>query len=431
MNKITCEVCMDLMPLVRDGIASDDSKMAVEQHIKSCTVCEALYSEGIPPAVSSEKAFYRFRRQVQLFSVFLLMFGSFFGLGLTAGADMFYNSLIMPMIGMLGYVVFRWKALYNVPVLLFIIHALLNMFRILQGTEHLDIYSLLMWTALYSVFALLGIFIAAMFYYALKKNEKKGNTQRKLQKAGAFLAAALLVIGLCVFANALVGNPVSGLLAEKTAGEHLSEHYANTDFVIEKVSYSFKDGGYHAYIISPSSADSYFTLYFDMVGNLRYDSYESMVANGQNTARRLNQAYRELTDSVLESSAFPFQSEIAFGDLELTEGLELDRMYDIPKLGAEAGRLTVYVDEETVSVERASEILLEIRRLMEEGGAPFYSINFVLQYPRSEENGNRPEGRVEVQEFLCADIYQDKMTERVKKANEEACAYHKELDQKK
>lgn len=61
---------------------------------------------------------------------------------------------------------------------------------------------------------------------------------------------------------------------------------------------------------------------------------------------------------------------------------------------------------------------------MNEGGVPFYSINFVLQYPRLEGNGTRPEGQVEVMEFLYTDIYEDGMAERVKSANEAAIAYY-------
>ena len=30
MNEINCNVCMDLIPLVQDGIASEDSRKAVE-----------------------------------------------------------------------------------------------------------------------------------------------------------------------------------------------------------------------------------------------------------------------------------------------------------------------------------------------------------------------------------------------------------------
>ena len=194
--------------------------------------------------------------------------------------------------------------------------------------------------------------------------------------------------------------------------------------MIEEVNYSFKDGNYYAHITSPSSMDSYFTLSLDLRGHLRWDSYTNMVESGENTVRRLNQAYRELTNSVFESSAFPFAGEIMFGDLELLEKPELDRLYNIPELGAKAGHLTVYVSDETVSIERAAEILLEIKRLMNEGGVPFYSINFVLQYPRLEGNGTRPEGQVEVMEFLYTDIYEDGMAERVKSANEAAIAYY-------
>ena len=33
MNKITCDMCIDLMPLVQDGVASEDSRNAVLQHL--------------------------------------------------------------------------------------------------------------------------------------------------------------------------------------------------------------------------------------------------------------------------------------------------------------------------------------------------------------------------------------------------------------
>ena len=39
MNKIDCEICMDLIPLVKDGIASEESYKAVEEHVKECETC--------------------------------------------------------------------------------------------------------------------------------------------------------------------------------------------------------------------------------------------------------------------------------------------------------------------------------------------------------------------------------------------------------
>ena len=34
--KITCDMCLDLMPLVLDGLASEDSEKAVREHIAGC-----------------------------------------------------------------------------------------------------------------------------------------------------------------------------------------------------------------------------------------------------------------------------------------------------------------------------------------------------------------------------------------------------------
>ncbi|MCL2084554.1 MAG: hypothetical protein FWH06_04755, partial [Oscillospiraceae bacterium] len=41
--KHDCELIQDLIPLVRDGIASDASKTAVGLHIKQCDICKGIY----------------------------------------------------------------------------------------------------------------------------------------------------------------------------------------------------------------------------------------------------------------------------------------------------------------------------------------------------------------------------------------------------
>ena len=129
MNKITCDMCMDLMPLVRDGIASEDSRRAVEEHINYCDCCKKRYGEKITDFsvdVDLAQELAKLKRRLQIFSAMLMMLGVFFGLSLTASEDMFYNSLIMPVIGVLGYVIFRWKAVYQVPILLLVIQFLIN-----------------------------------------------------------------------------------------------------------------------------------------------------------------------------------------------------------------------------------------------------------------------------------------------------------------
>ena len=64
---------------------------------------------------------------IKLFSAMLMMFGIFFGLSLTAGSGLFYNILIMPVVGALGYCMFRQKAIYAVPTLMLVTHLVTNL----------------------------------------------------------------------------------------------------------------------------------------------------------------------------------------------------------------------------------------------------------------------------------------------------------------
>ena len=272
--------------------------------------------------------------------------------------------------------------------------------------------------------------------------------KKRILKIAAFVFAIALIVGVCVFANALVGNPISKAMATNTAEKHIEENYADKDFEIERVTFSFKDGYYHAFIYSPSSIDSSFTLMIDMWGKLRYNTYEDRVLSGGNTADRISRDYRAVVDKVLDSQAFPYNEHIGYGDFDfyprvhleeysvpeyalITEDLTLDAFYDVNELGAKHGKLTIYIDDDTVSYERLSEILLDIRRIFDDSGVKFYVIDCVLEYQKNEDSSKKQEGRVEVREFLYADIYEDGMVERVKVSDEAAKAYYAEQDAEK
>ena len=272
--------------------------------------------------------------------------------------------------------------------------------------------------------------------------------KKRILKIAAFVFAIALIAGVCVFANALVGNPISKAMATNTAEKHIEENYADKDFEIERVTFSFKDGYYHAFIYSPSSIDSDFTILVDMWGKLRYDTYEDRVLSGGNTADRISRDYRAVVDKVLDSQAFPYNEHIGYGDFDfyprvhleeysvpdyalITEDLTLDAFYDVNELGAKHGKLTIYIDDDTVSYERLAEILLDIRRIFDDSGVKFYEIDCVLEYPKNEDSSKKQEGRVEVREFMYADIYEDGMVERVKASDEAAKAYYAEQDAEK
>jgi len=272
--------------------------------------------------------------------------------------------------------------------------------------------------------------------------------KKKVLKIAALVFAIALIVGVCIFANALVGNPISKALATNTAEKHLEENYADKDFEIERVTFSFKDGYYHAFIYSPSSIDSEFNILVDMWGKLRYDTYEDRVLSGGNTADRISSDYRAMVDKVLDSQAFPYNEHIGYGDFDfyprvhleqysvpeyalITEDLTLDAFYAVNELGAKHGKLTIYIDDNTVSYEKMSEILIDIRRIFDDAGVKFYVIDCVLEYQKNEDSSKKKEGRVEVREFLYSDIYEDGMVERVKASDEAARAYYDEQDAEK
>ena len=271
--------------------------------------------------------------------------------------------------------------------------------------------------------------------------------KKRILKIGALALAILLILGVLWFANGLVGNPVSYLLAKNTAEKHLEANYADQNFVLERVSFSFKDGQYHAYVTSPSSLDSDFTMLINLWGKLRYDTYEDRVLNRGNTADRLRDDYRAMVDAILDNPTFPYFVDIGFGELVFVEktyaddptvpdyailanDLTLDGVYNVNEMGATAGKLTLYATDDTVTHQRLAEILLTVRDRFDRAGVRFYAVDLVLEYPKSED-GTFRDGRVEVMEFLYSDIYEEGLVERVTASDEAAKDYYVKQDQEK
>lgn len=252
----------------------------------------------------------------------------------------------------------------------------------------------------------------------------------------AFAMIAFLLWG----ANDLLGNPVSYSVVKNNAQKYIAEKYAGEGYVLESVAYSFKFKDYLAHVAKPDSEDCHFAVFYNMYGAFRGDNYESLVQNGENVRDRLEMRYRELADSVLESPAYPYSENSAYGSL-IFEGdedytkedghgfaiprsiLVPDALYDIAELGAQAGLLTVYVNTDTLTHEYAAEILLEINSLMAQGGVPFYAIDLTLKSSDREyyslENVRR------------SDIYEDGLVERVKAYYQKTEEHYAELEAEK
>ena len=262
-----------------------------------------------------------------------------------------------------------------------------------------------------------------------------------------------MVAGLLWFGNAMMGNPVSHTLATKAAKAYMSDQFSDTDYEMERITYSFKDGRYHAFMVSPTSIDGDFSVCFSMMGEYCYDTYDS-VQDGWNTAQRLNSEYRKLTDTILYDPALPYDNtqvySIMFGELEIypkefiddpnvhdipdyslvQDDLELNKIYDIKELGAKAGHLILYVDNEVISVEETARIMLDFRSMFDEADIPFYAMDFVLRHPRTED-GQSDDEEIRINDFLYQDIYVEGLTDRIETAIEETAAHYAMLGQMK
>lgn len=271
-----------------------------------------------------------------------------------------------------------------------------------------------------------------------------------MRKVIAFVVAVFVIV-LTIGAMMFYGNPISKILVTNSAEKYLQENFSDTDFEIGTVNYDFKTSDYYVCVVSPSSADSSFTIYAGLNGDIDYHSYEDAVVKKWNTATRINDDYREAVDVVLSNPDFPYDSDIGFGDIYFTtddvldygfgtldgppeyaiktESLELDMVYDVSEFGKKAGELTVYVYDEDVSCEKLAEILLDIRKIMDEADVSFYVIDCVLEYPKPENPEEWKDDRVEVMDFLYDDIYQEGLVDRVRESDENAKAYYAWLDE--
>ena len=145
--------------------------------------------------------------------------------------------------------------------------------------------------------------------------------KKRILKISALCLAIVLIIGVCWFANGLVGNPISKMMARNAAEKYLETNYPNTDYELQEVSYSFKDVGYYAHVVSPSSMDGNFTLRISMLGKIRGDDYSSRVEGHGNVANRLFFEYRDMVDTILNSYAYPYTVSMGYGDLEFEREL--------------------------------------------------------------------------------------------------------------
>lgn len=178
--KTECGIVKDLLPLYVENMVSAETERYVSDHLKECKECQMEFhslKEGknllARATVTSantktfKKTMKRLNRQIYMFAYSLIIFFIFLGFSWTGGENLMYNSIIMPVVGIFGYCVFRWKAVYKVPFLLLLIDLAVFASQLIE----IGFPDTLTWTLIYSAFVLVGIIIAFLLHYAFKKEE--------------------------------------------------------------------------------------------------------------------------------------------------------------------------------------------------------------------------------------------------------------------
>lgn len=176
--KLDCHIVKDLLPLYTEGLTSAESAEDVKAHLAECPACQKelaeLQSTEIPTPFAGQmpkkppafkKVMGRFHRELHTLFCVAIVFFLLFGFGLTAGSDVLYNALIMPFAGVIAYLAFRWRAVYMLPLLLLLTDVAALLLRLVE----MEPVEMLLWTLIYSLFALAGAVVAFLLHFALGK----------------------------------------------------------------------------------------------------------------------------------------------------------------------------------------------------------------------------------------------------------------------
>lgn len=185
---VSCAVVQDLMPLVRDGVASADSEALVQAHIESCADCRALW-DALPatsaaPAQPDDAAVLKtVRTHVRLWLLVVVVVGLALGMAvlnsgratgllfvifpLTCGIACWFDDVI-------------WKMVPVFAAAIVLIQSLPSLMHAMQFTTFASALFSYLWGAcplavVLAVLCLLGALAARLLRYAVKG---KGRNER-------------------------------------------------------------------------------------------------------------------------------------------------------------------------------------------------------------------------------------------------------------
>ncbi|WP_028042061.1 zf-HC2 domain-containing protein [Candidatus Stoquefichus massiliensis] len=157
-----CRIVRDLIPLVNDGVASQESQEFVEMHCLTCSDCRALLDEL--PDYNEKNMNEKWNKKLKMTWLGFIALMILIATSFSETQYQFHNFILVPLIGGLGYLILRRKVyiLYIFVLISQMIIALLQ-----QGLHSVLLYIIIYWFLLS-----IGIIIGACFRYALSGRDK-------------------------------------------------------------------------------------------------------------------------------------------------------------------------------------------------------------------------------------------------------------------
>jgi hypothetical protein len=178
---VNCEVVKDLIPLVNDDVASEESKKIVNNHCESCGDCRNLLTNKPVYKPKDENIIKALKKSVLTTQLAIVAIGILFGIWFTGSYNTFYNFYIMPFVGGLAYFTLRKKSLY-VPLLIVVLTEMIQLLKVIpylqsgivENLQSLSsvLYSALFYGIIYALLSVVGITITFLLNYAFRRERK-------------------------------------------------------------------------------------------------------------------------------------------------------------------------------------------------------------------------------------------------------------------
>lgn len=197
-----------------------------------------------------------------------------------------------------------------------------------------------------------------------------------------FFAIIFSIVYLLFF-----GNPISRLMAEKSATKYIETHYKDLDLNRDETFYNFKDGYYTVRLSSKKSKDTKFILGFDSFGKLKQNTYDSILFN---TEIRLLDELREYGATIQKKYNFPYEISLNTVEDFPREDLVLDQKFDFDNFKEEVSAEVVGFSKNP-KLEECLDVLCDLQKIMDKTSLKVTKYSVIL----IPEENKKPDGEAE------------------------------------